>query len=91
MYEINYEINLSTSGLKFMLCFLKVLVKNEICGLNYLDVLVRNGALPLKAVGSGFPLIMGVEAAGTVEKIGVNVTSVTKGERVAYAVVGSGK
>ena len=34
---------------------------------------------------------MGVEAAGTVEKIGVNVTSVSKGERVAYAVVGSGK
>ena len=34
---------------------------------------------------------MGVEAAGTVEKIGVNVTSVTKGERVAYALIGSGK
>ena len=47
--------------------------------------------MPLKAVGSGFPLTMGVEAAGTVEKIGVNFTSVSKGERVAYALVGSGK
>ncbi|XP_022788985.1 uncharacterized protein LOC111328754 [Stylophora pistillata] len=52
--------------------------------------MIRKGALPLKAVGSGFPLTMGVEAAGIVEKIGANVTGITKGERVAYAVIGSG-
>lgn len=68
----------------------EVLVKNEICGLNYLEVMMRDGYIPLEALGSGFPLTMGVEAAGTVEKIGANVIGVTKGERVAYAVVGSG-
>ena len=52
---------------------------------------MRDGYIPLEALGSGFPLTMGVEAAGTVEKIGANVIGVTKGERVAYAVVGSGK
>ena len=74
-----------------MLFSYKVLVKNEICGLNYLEVMMRDGYIPLEALGSGFPLTMGVEAAGTVEKIGANVIGVTKGERVAYAVVGSGK
>lgn len=59
--------------------------------MNFLEVMIRKGALPLKAVGSGFPLTMGVEAAGIVEKIGANVTGITKGERVAYAVIGSGK
>ncbi|PFX31931.1 Quinone oxidoreductase 1 [Stylophora pistillata] len=68
----------------------EVLVKNEICGLNYLEVMIRDGYLPLEALGSGFPLTMGVEAAGVVEKVGANVSGVTKGERVAYAVVGSG-
>lgn len=68
----------------------EVLVKNEICGLNYLEVMIRDGYLPLEALRSGFPLTMGVEAAGIVETVGANVSGVTKGERVAYAVVGSG-
>ena len=34
---------------------------------------------------------MGVEAAGIVEKLGAKVGSVAVGERVAFAVIGSGK
>lgn len=66
-------------------------MKNEICGLNYLDVIIRNGVFPLSRVGSQFPVTVGVEAAGTVEKVGGNVDGVTVGERVAFAVIGSGK
>ena len=65
------------------------MIKNEICGLNYLDVIIRNGLIP--SLASKCPLTMGVEAAGIVEKLGAKVGSVAVGERVAFAVIGSGK
>lgn len=65
------------------------MIKNEICGLNYLDVVIRKGFIqPLR---SNVPLTVGVEAAGIVEKLGTKVGSVAVGERVAFAVVGSGE
>lgn len=66
-------------------------MNNQICGLNYLDVLVRKGAIPLEKLGSKFPVTLGVEAAGTVEEVGDKVEGVVVGERVAYVVIGSGE
>ena len=65
------------------------MIKNEICGLNYLDVVIRKGLIqPLR---SNVPLTVGVEAAGIVEKLGAKVGTVAVGERVAFTVVGSGE
>ena len=66
-------------------------MNNQICGLNYLDVVIRKGAIPLGRLGSTFPFTMGVEAAGIVEKIGDKVDGVAVGERVAYVAIGSGE
>lgn len=66
-------------------------MNNQICGLNYLDVLVRKGAIPLEKLESKFPVTLGVEAAGTVEEVGDKVEGVVVGERVAYVVIGSGE
>ena len=66
-------------------------MNNQICGLNYLDVVIRKGAIPLGRLGSTFPFTMGVEAAGIVETIGDKVDGVAVGERVAYVVIGSGE
>ena len=66
-------------------------MKNKICGLNYLDVAIRKGFFPLSKLGaSTFPITMGVEAAGTVEKLGAKVEGLTVGERVAFVFIGSG-
>ena len=66
-------------------------MNNQICGLNYLDVIIRKGAIPLGRLGAKFPVTVGVEAAGIVEKIGDKVDGVAVGERVAYVVIGSGE
>ncbi|XP_073243009.1 quinone oxidoreductase 1-like [Porites lutea] len=68
----------------------EVLVKNQICGLNYLDIIITKGLqLSLESLGSTFPVTMGVEAAGIVEKIGDKVDGVAVGDRVGYVVIGS--
>ncbi|XP_068730508.1 quinone oxidoreductase 1-like isoform X2 [Montipora capricornis] len=67
----------------------EVLVKNQICGLNYLDVMIRQGLLPLAILGGKLPVTVGVEAAGTVEKLGDKVKTLAVGDRVAYTVIGS--
>ncbi|XP_067056525.1 quinone oxidoreductase 1-like [Acropora muricata] len=67
----------------------EVLVKNHICGLNYLDVMIRQGLLPIQILGGKLPITVGVEAAGTVEKLGDDVKGFSVGERVAYTVIGS--
>ena len=66
-------------------------MKNEICGLNYLDVIIRKGFMPVSRLGSQFPVTVGVEAAGTVEKLGSKVEGLAVGERVAFVVIGSGE
>lgn len=48
-------------------------------GVNYLDVMQRNGSAPL-ALPSG----LGLEGAGVVKAVGAGVTSVVPGDRVAY-------
>lgn len=64
-------------------------MKNHICGLNYLDVMIRQGLLPIQILGGKLPITVGVEAAGTVEKLGDDVKDFSVGERVAYTVIGS--
>lgn len=58
----------------------QVRLKQTACGLNYIDVYGRSGLYPV----AGFPAILGMEAAGIVEKVGANVDSLVAGDRVAY-------
>jgi len=55
-------------------------VKIEAIGLNYIDVYQRTGLYQ-----SPLPFTLGREAAGTVDAVGLNVTEVKVGDRVAYA------
>jgi NADPH:quinone reductase len=59
----------------------EVLVRNTVIGLNFVDVYYRRGTFPVPS----FPAIIGNEAAGIVEAVGRNVTSVKVGDRVVYA------
>ncbi len=58
----------------------EALVKLEAVGLNYIDVYHRTGLYPLPC-----PFTPGMEAAGVVEAVGADVTEVSVGDRVAYA------
>jgi NADPH:quinone reductase len=49
-------------------------------GVNFIDIYQRKGIYPLP-----MPAVLGVEGAGVVEAIGVDVTHVAVGDRVAYA------
>jgi NADPH:quinone reductase len=60
----------------------EALVKLEAIGLNYIDVYHRTGLYPLSR-----PFIPGMEAAGVIEAIGADVTEVSVGDRVAYAMI----
>ena len=57
----------------------EALVKIAAIGINYIDVYHRTGLYPLP-----LPLVLGNEAAGTVEAIGEGVTEVAVGDHVAY-------
>lgn len=57
-------------------------VKVEAVGVNFIDIYHRIG----RYQGS-LPLILGQEAAGTVDSVGSNVTDVKPGDRVVYASV----
>jgi NADPH:quinone reductase len=58
----------------------QALVRVEACGVNYIDVYHRTGLylLPL-------PMPIGLEGAGTVEKLGPGATGVKVGDRVAWS------
>ncbi|MCI0388610.1 MAG: quinone oxidoreductase [Acidobacteria bacterium] len=58
----------------------EALVRLEAVGINYIDVYHRTGLYPLPR-----PFIPGMEAAGVVEAVGTDVTEVSVGDRVAYA------
>lgn len=58
----------------------QALVKIHAIGLNFIDVYFRTGLYK-----SPLPFTPGMEAAGTVEAVGENVTAVRPGDRVAYA------
>ena len=57
-----------------------VLVKTAACGVCYHDLLLRNGTMKR---GVPFPLIVGHEPSGVVERVGSEVRSVAPGDRVA--------
>ncbi|XP_076323496.1 synaptic vesicle membrane protein VAT-1 homolog-like isoform X3 [Tachypleus tridentatus] len=58
----------------------EILIRVKACGLNFLDVMVRQGVIdsPPKT-----PFILGFECAGEVESVGEGVTDVKVGDRVA--------
>jgi len=58
----------------------RAIVKIHAIGLNFIDVYFRMGLYK-----SPLPFIPGMEAAGVVDSVGKNVTSVKCGDRVAYA------
>lgn len=57
----------------------EALVDIKAAGLNFIDVYFREGRYP-----STLPFIVGQEAAGVVEKVGSEVTSLKPGDRVSY-------
>ena len=65
----------------------EVTVRHTAIGVNFSDVNVRRGGFYL-GLAERFPVTLGNEAAGVVEKIGVGVTGLSLGDRVAYAGVG---
>lgn len=58
----------------------QALVKIAASGVNFIDVYFRTGLYK-----ADLPVILGMEAAGIVEAIGPEVTEVSVGDRVAYA------
>lgn len=59
----------------------EVRIKQWAAGLNYIDVYFRTGLYPLASL----PAIIGMEGAGDVIALGEGVTSLSIGDRVAYA------
>lgn len=55
-------------------------VKVHAVGVNFIDIYYRAGLYK-----TTLPFTLGMEAAGVVDAVGENVTGVTRGERVAYA------
>src|SRR4029079_10756578 len=60
----------------------EALVRLAASGVNFIDVYFRTGLYK-----ADLPVTLGSEAAGTVEAVGSEVTLVTPGDRVAYAMV----
>ena len=58
------------------------LVKVEASGINYIDTYQRSGLYQIP-----LPATLGLEAAGTVEEVGLAVTNFKAGDRVAYTSV----
>lgn len=59
----------------------EVRIRQEAIGLNYIDVYFRTGLYRAPAL----PVVIGQEAAGVVDAVGSNVTTLNLGDRVAYA------
>lgn len=58
----------------------EVRIRHTAIGLNYVDTYFRSGLYPAQ-----LPSGLGMEAAGVVEETGDGVTSLTSGDRIAYA------
>lgn len=63
----------------------EVQVRNEACGVNFIDIYQRRGMYPLE-----LPTTLGNEAAGVVVQMGEGVTELVTGQRVAYCTAGHG-
>lgn len=61
----------------------QVLVRNHAVGVNFIDTLIRQAALPTDMMPP-MPHVLGVEGCGTVEAVGLGVTSVATGDEVAW-------
>lgn len=59
----------------------EVLIKQEAIGVNYHDVLYRSGRKKV----DNLPNVIGFEAVGIVEALGINVKNFRVGQKVAYA------
>jgi len=59
-------------------------IRVEAAGVNFIDTYLRAGAYPRQP-----PFVLGLEGAGTVERVGEGVTDVQAGQRVAWAQVAS--
>ena len=63
----------------------EALVKLAFAGVNFIDVYMRQGVYrKLETYKNVPPFVLGMEGAGTVAKVGPDVTNVAVGERVAY-------
>jgi NADPH:quinone reductase len=60
----------------------EALVKLAASGVNFIDVYFRSGLYKAEQ-----PITLGSEGAGTVERVGADVTEVAPGDRVAYAMI----
>ena len=58
----------------------QVRLRQQACGLNYIDVYGRSGMYPV----GDLPAVLGMEAVGTVETLGAGVQGLQVGDRVAY-------
>jgi len=65
----------------------QVKLRQTACGLNYIDIYMRDGVYPI----AEYPSILGMEAAGVIEELGEGVAEMDLGlkvgDRVAYAMV----
>ena len=59
----------------------QALLTQTAAGLNFIDTYQRTGLYPLPSL----PAVLGMEGAGVVEAVGVGVTEVAVGDRVAYS------
>jgi len=58
----------------------EVLIRQRAIGVNFIDVYHRTGLYKLL----GYPIGLGMEAAGVIEAVGANITHFAAGDRVAY-------
>jgi len=58
----------------------EVLIEHIAIGLNYIDTYHRSGLYPLK-----LPSGLGMEASGIIKEVGPNVSSLSVGDKIAYA------
>ncbi|TCQ02195.1 NADPH:quinone reductase-like Zn-dependent oxidoreductase [Rhizobium sp. PP-F2F-G36] len=59
----------------------EIRVRHDAVGVNFIDIYHRTGLYPLPSL----PTVIGVEGAGVVEAIGPDVTTLSPGDRIAYA------
>ncbi|HEX6342222.1 NADP-dependent oxidoreductase [Umezawaea sp.] len=69
----------------------EVLIRVDVAGVNPLDHLLRSGLVPGLDGGRPFPLVLGMEAAGTVLALGEDVDGLEVGDAVfGFALTGGG-
>ena len=58
----------------------EILIEHSFAGLNFIDINQRRGTYPLK----NLPVVLGMEASGTVREIGSNVSKFNIGDKVTH-------